>query len=586
MLTKRNKLEVKARLVVCQLAFGKRLDCWAGTPMTITHRLLLCIATMLDMEATVGDAKTAFLNAELPESERVAIVPPPGEEEPGVLYLVIRALYGLRKAPAYFQEWLAQALQIIGWRRCVLDPCLFVHDPTGSLLSHHADDILLISHSEFTTKLWADIESMLVIRHDFPSLDRDWRPYLGRLWRRVSDGWETKMKPGYFEELLSSFDLLTARAVSSPCWSDGACEKSEAAEVQELPQGEQTRFRMGVGKLSWSLPCRPEISFQVKELARKLQSPTGWDVDHLVRVLKFIQGSQDWVLHLRCTGEVRDPKIYVDSNWTCALDGRSTSGIVVEWCGFILSMVSKTQPTLAQSSCEAEILAANAGAVEGIYLCNLLEEIGIDTVPELNTDSSSCLATICRRGPGRMRHLRVKQLWLQEELRNGTIIAAKIGTLDNLADLFTKHLSGKEFRRQSLRLGLRSETTAQIEHSVNLISGPAHFFWKISMLVNQSNESESGSAEALESSDWEDDAVVSTASASSMSSRELAAWVAALAPCAQCQLRTPFRCGNCQMVVCLSPRCRDQHRAVCGMSWGKRMWICVSTAVWWLCSDE
>ena len=59
-LTKKNKKEIKARFVACELAFGKRLDCWAGAPMSITHRLLLCLATLLDFEATVGDAKSAF----------------------------------------------------------------------------------------------------------------------------------------------------------------------------------------------------------------------------------------------------------------------------------------------------------------------------------------------------------------------------------------------------------------------------------------------------------------------------------------------------------------------------------------------
>ena len=455
-ITEKNKVEVKARLVACELAFGRRLDCWAGTPMTVTHRLLLCLATKLNLEATVGDAKTAFLNAELPQNERVAIVPPPGEEPPGVLYLIIRALYGLRKSPAYFQEWLAEALRLVGWRRCILDPCLFVHDETGSLLSHHADDILLISDHLYTSQLWSDIEQMLIIRHDFPALDHCWRPYLGRLWRRVADGWQTKMKPGYFTDLLASFDLLTTRPVSSPCWTETKEENLEEPTI--LSAKDQTKYRMGVGKLAWSLPCRPECSYPIKELARHLQAPSVHDMEHLVRVLKFIAGTQHWILHLKCSDEIGNPRTHVDSNWTSSFDGKSTSGIVVMWCEFLLLTVSKTQSTVAQSSCEAEILASNAGAVEGMFVVNLLEEIGISTVLELCTDSSSGLMTLCRRGPGRMRHLRTKELWLQEEIRQGNVRIQKIASLENYADLFTKLLGGKEFRRQAMRLGLEDES--------------------------------------------------------------------------------------------------------------------------------
>ena len=123
--------------------------------------------------------------------------------------------------------------------------------------------------------------------------------------------------------------------------------------------------------------------------------------------------------------------------------------------------MSKTQATIAQSSCEAEILASNAGAVEGLFVVHLLEEIGISTTLELYTDSSSGLATLCRRGPGRMRHLHAKDLWLQEEIRQNNLQIHKIASLENFADLFTKQLTGKEFRRQALRLGLEDEAEAE-----------------------------------------------------------------------------------------------------------------------------
>ena len=57
-----------------------------------------------------------------------------------------------------------------------------------------------------------------------------------------------------------------------------------------------------------------------------------------------------------------------------------------------------------------------------------------------------------------MRHLRTKELWLQEEIRQGNVRIHKIASFENYADLFTMLLGGKEFRRQAMRLGLEDES--------------------------------------------------------------------------------------------------------------------------------
>eukprot|EP00972_Heterocapsa_arctica_P009137 1344966-Heterocapsa_arctica.AAC.1 len=62
----------------------------------------------------------------------------------------------------------------------------------------------------------------------------------------------------------------------------------------------------------------------------------------------------------------------VDASWTSgAADRRSTSGGVVAYDGFHLLHWSRTQPTIAQSRCEAELIAANTGACEGRLVQNV-----------------------------------------------------------------------------------------------------------------------------------------------------------------------------------------------------------------------
>ncbi len=90
------------------------------------------------------------------------------------------------------------------------------------------------------------------------------------------------MKEGYFENLLELFNMAHSRSVSAPSWD------SKQNNEEELSTEEANVFRIGVGKLAWALGCRPEMAFAIKELARRLHTPTASDMMHLKRVLRYV----------------------------------------------------------------------------------------------------------------------------------------------------------------------------------------------------------------------------------------------------------------------------------------------------------
>jgi hypothetical protein len=96
--------------------------------------------------------------------------------------------------------------------------------------------------------------------------------------------------------------------------------------------------------------------------------------------------------------------------------------------GFVPACRAKTEPTVAQSSCEAELISVNYGAVEGTFLVSWFQELGLDPPPLLQLDigSSLSLQLLRRRGVGRTRHLRIKQLWVQQEIRESRVEVNKI----------------------------------------------------------------------------------------------------------------------------------------------------------------
>ena len=107
----------------------------------------------------------------------------------------------------------------------------------------------------------------------------------------------------------------------------------------------------------------------------------------------------------------------------------------------LLKHWSGTQKAVTLSSAEAELGGIVKGAGEGLGLQSLCRDLGLELDLGLHADSSAAVG-ICRRtGIGRVRHLAVGQLWVQERLRDGDFKLYKVLGAANPADLLTKHLA-------------------------------------------------------------------------------------------------------------------------------------------------
>eukprot|EP00972_Heterocapsa_arctica_P058857 8673936-Heterocapsa_arctica.AAC.1 len=114
------------------------------------------------------------------------------------------------------------------------------------------------------------------------------------------------------------------------------------------------------------------------------------------------------------------------------------------------------QPVVALSTCEAELLAISTAVAEGLYVIHLLSEIGISASLRLRSDSSAARAVVAKRGSGKMKHLQIRHLWLQEGFRRGDFELSVIGTEANVADALTKPFTGARHNFLKNLLGLRA----------------------------------------------------------------------------------------------------------------------------------
>ena len=92
---------------------------------------------------------------------------------------------------------------------------------------------------------------------------------------------------------------------------------------------------------------------------------------------------------------------------------------------------------MALSSAEAEFYAMVEGVIKLKGLASVAEELGlevVDRVVELGKDSSAAKSFVARRGLGRMKHLEVRDLWLQGEVADGKVRVVKVKKDFNAAD--------------------------------------------------------------------------------------------------------------------------------------------------------
>ena len=100
---------------------------------------------------------------------------------------------------------------------------------------------------------------------------------------------------------------------------------------------------------------------------------------------------------------------------------------------------SATQQVIALSSGEAEYYGMVKGAGNALGTVGVLQDLGIKYEITLYTDSSAAKGISSRRGLGKVRHVELNELWLQDQVARGRIAVRKISGDDNISDSLTKH---------------------------------------------------------------------------------------------------------------------------------------------------
>ena len=107
------------------------------------------------------------------------------------------------------------------------------------------------------------------------------------------------------------------------------------------------------------------------------------------------------------------------------------------------------------SSGEAELYAIVKASTEVLSVQSMLQELGLQVGATVATDSAAAKGAVMRTGSGRMEHISLNHLWVQEKASGGDILYIKVLREVNVGDLFTHHWSAADGAKHLSGLGAR-----------------------------------------------------------------------------------------------------------------------------------
>ena len=180
-------------------------------------------------------------------------------------------------------------------------------------------------------------------------------------------------------------------------------------------------------------------------------------------------GSGRTVMRYDWQGHEREVTGYSDSDWAgCRVTGKSTSGGALMIGGHFLKGWARTQNHVTMSSAEAELVALVKCTAELLGVRSMMRDWGQESNRVVYADSSAALAVAKRKGAGKLRHINVSSLWIQERQDREDLELRKVLGTQNPADLMTKYLTRESTDKcmgymSQERLAGRAEAGLQVQ---------------------------------------------------------------------------------------------------------------------------
>ena len=370
-------------------------------------------------------------------------------------------LYGFRPAASAWEDHYSEKLEHAGFVRGQACAVLFYHEERDLSLAVHGDDFTFCGIDEELRWVikqmqeWYEIKVRAILGPD--EEDDKEVVILGRTvqWCSWGISWEADKKHRKLLMEKFGYDEKTKPLTSN---GDTELHQDDEEEQQLVTKSEATEFRGAVARVNFLSQDSPELMYPSKELSTEMANPVNGAWKRLKRNARFVKARKSVIWDYPWQDECKEVHVYADSDWGGRRGSRkSTSGGLVMIGKHCVKTWSTSQGAVALSSAEAEFYAMIEAVIRAKGVSHVMIELGFDVQQELQlyTDSSAAKSFVSRKGLGKMKHLEIRDLWLQREVTLGKVIVNKVDGKKNPADLMTKYLRKEEIEERLQLMGIR-----------------------------------------------------------------------------------------------------------------------------------
>jgi len=451
----------KARLVAKGFTQVKGVD-YEETYSPVTKftsvRVIIAIAAARHQHLHHMDVKTAFLNGEL--DVEIYMEQPEGfidKRFPDHVCRLRKGLYGLKQASRIWYFRLDKALIKRGFRRIESDHSIYIlqRGKEEIYLAVYVDDLLLTAASIRTLE-----EIKRSLEEEFRMTDLGpAQKYLGLQIGRLHGGITISLETQICK-IMQKFSIPAGSFISTPLDANLMWRNSEEFTEEELQEAESFPYRQLLGSLMFVMNGgRPDIAFSMSYLSRHCESFGPAEVKQLQRTARYLYHTRDFKLFFPMDAKLN---LYGYCDADLAGDrhtGKSTSALVFTLGSTAISWKSKLQPIVALSTAESELISLTEACKEALWLCTLLNELGLPNEELQCTifcDNQAALHLV--RNPmyhSRTKHINLRFFFVREVAESGQIRFKHLPTGKMVADGLTKAACCEVQSKCARLMGLR-----------------------------------------------------------------------------------------------------------------------------------
>jgi hypothetical protein len=414
-------------------------------------RILLSLAAQNNYPVHQMDVDTAFLYGTLAEEDEPVFLKLPinypipadlqGVDPKGLICRVRKGIYGLKQSPKLWNDNFNSSMISLGFRRFSSDMGLYSRIDEGKQLfvGLYVDDLVIVG---------SDIDTVVKFKQQIGGIYKmkDLGPINQLLGMDVTQdldkGTVSICQSKYIQNILEKFNMLDCNSSPIPMDPGLHLKPAENSDPERYP------YAQVIGSLLYLTSCtRPDIAFAVNTLSRYLSCHDQSHSDAAIHIMRYLKGTihQGLIFSRQSSFELAG---FSDSDHArCKITRRSVTGYVFTLGGAPISWKSKTQPTVALSSTEAEYMALTATICEAEYLQRVISEFGVQCPKlQLFSDNNGAIAIIKKGSTtDRTKHIDIQHHFIHERYVDGHFALNEMRTQLMPADLFTKPLAKPTF---------------------------------------------------------------------------------------------------------------------------------------------